>query len=93
MGQTKRDTKVINTKVDAIKQQRLGDNLLRWGYIYRRQGEETPLWGVFLEAIADAVVSEDGENVVLIIPRKTSCPPEGSPVSSLGKRLKANRKK
>lgn len=92
MGQTKRDAKVINTKVDAIKQQRLGDNLLRWGYIYRRQGEETPLWGVFLEAIADAVVSEDGENVVLVIPRKTSCPPEISLTPSPGKRLRIKKK-
>jgi hypothetical protein len=70
MAQIKRNTKVLNTKVDSIKQQELGKDLLAWGYSYRRQGISAPWWGAFIEAIADGVIADDGENVIFKIPYK-----------------------
>lgn len=68
MAQIKRDTRVINTKVEAEKHLSLSSQLKDWGYIYQRQGESAPWWGAFIEAIAAGVIADDGENIIFKIP-------------------------
>lgn len=68
MAQIKRDTKVINTKIDSEKYTGLSQDLKAWGYTYQRQGDTAPWWGAFIEAIAAGVIADDGENVIIKIP-------------------------
>jgi phage head maturation protease len=70
MAQIKRDTKVVNTKIDSTKQEKLSKALVIWGYSYQRQGTSAPWWGAFIEAIADGIIADDGENVIFKIPYK-----------------------
>lgn len=70
MAQIKRDTKVINTKIDSEKHTRLSQDLESWGYTYGWRGGSAPWWGAFIEAIADGVIADDGENVIIKIPYK-----------------------
>lgn len=70
MAQIKRDTRVINTKIEVDKHIELSQNLKTWGYTYQRQREKAPWWGAFIEAIADGVIADDGENVIIRVPYK-----------------------